>query len=91
VGKSTIEGYVSALEKGCRCIELDLWDGPDGEPVIYHGHTFTTEILARDVLRYGILPYAFKFSPYPLILSVESHLVISHFTTPFRLGSLKSS
>ena len=74
VGRSTIEGYISALEKGCRCIELDLWDGPDGEAVIYHGHTLTTEILAEHVLRHAIAPYAFKYSDYPLILSVESHL-----------------
>ena len=74
IGISSIEGYVSALERGCRCLELDLWDGMDGQPIIYHGHTKTTKLLARDVLAKGIKPFAFKFSPFPLILSVENHL-----------------
>ncbi|KAK5855254.1 hypothetical protein PBY51_005373 [Eleginops maclovinus] len=32
-GPSDISGYIRALKMGCRCVEVDVWDGPDGDPV----------------------------------------------------------
>ncbi|NXP58463.1 PLCD4 phosphodiesterase, partial [Chloropsis cyanopogon] len=49
-GHSSIEGYIRALKRGCRCLEVDCWDGPNGEPVVYHGHTFTSKIPFREVV-----------------------------------------
>jgi hypothetical protein len=48
---SSIEMYVRAFRLGCRCVELDIWDGPNGEPIIYHGYTLTSKILFSDILK----------------------------------------
>ncbi|KAF3836571.1 hypothetical protein F7725_029129 [Dissostichus mawsoni] len=47
-GPSSTEAYIKALMKSCRCVELDCWDGANGEPVIYHGYTLTSKVLFRD-------------------------------------------
>ncbi|KAJ2466056.1 1-phosphatidylinositol 4,5-bisphosphate phosphodiesterase delta-1, partial [Coemansia sp. RSA 2322] len=72
VGVASVECYVHALLRGCRCIELDCWDGRCGEPVVSHGHTFTTRILFEDII-IAVSQYAFAASPYPVILSFETH------------------
>lgn len=71
-GHSSVEGYIRALNRGCRCVEVDCWDGANGEPIVYHGHTFTSKILFKDVVS-AVANYAFKVSPYPVIMSIENH------------------
>ena len=52
---------------------MDCWDGPDNEPIVYHGYTLTTKINFKDILIDAIKPYAFHSSEFPVILSLENH------------------
>lgn len=51
---------------------VDTWDGPEMNPIIFHGRTLTTKIKFRDVLK-TIKEHAFISSVYPVILSIEDH------------------
>eukprot|EP00116_Pleurobrachia_bachei_P014558 sb/3474820/ len=74
--KSSVEAYIQVLLSGCKCVELDVF-GLNKKIMIFHGTIgvplFSTMIYAEDVLK-AIAMYAFKVSPYPLILSIENHL-----------------
>ncbi|EFB29352.1 hypothetical protein PANDA_010813, partial [Ailuropoda melanoleuca] len=72
LGPSDLWGYVSALVKGCRCLEIDCWDGSRNEPVVYHGYTLTSKLLFKTVIQ-AIQKYAFITSDYPVVLSLENH------------------
>ncbi|XP_069721284.1 1-phosphatidylinositol 4,5-bisphosphate phosphodiesterase eta-1 isoform X2 [Phaenicophaeus curvirostris] len=75
LSQSRAEMYARVLQDGCRCIEVDCWDGPDGEPVVHHGYTLTSKILFRDVAE-TVNKYAFIKNEFPVILSIENHCSI---------------
>lgn len=71
-GEASVEGYVNALGHGCRSVEIDCWDGKDGNPIVKHGFNIAPSIPFIDVI-HCINTHAFKASPYPVIISLETH------------------
>lgn len=71
-GPSDISGYIRALKMGCRCVEVDVWDGPDEEPVVCTGHTLSPPLALRCVIE-AIGKFAFVASDFPLIICIENH------------------
>ncbi|XP_074498392.1 1-phosphatidylinositol 4,5-bisphosphate phosphodiesterase eta-1 isoform X8 [Sebastes fasciatus] len=72
---SKTDMYAWVLQSGCRCVEVDCWDGPDGEPMVQHGYTLTSKIPFKSVIG-TINKYAFINNQYPVILSIENHCSI---------------
>ncbi|KAM5335540.1 1-phosphatidylinositol 4,5-bisphosphate phosphodiesterase eta-1 isoform 4-T6 [Glossophaga mutica] len=72
LSQSKVDMYARVLQEGCRCVEVDCWDGPDGEPVVHHGYTLTSKIPFRDVVE-TINRHAFVKNEFPVILSIENH------------------
>ncbi|ORY79528.1 PLC-like phosphodiesterase, partial [Protomyces lactucae-debilis] len=68
--EASVEPYIRALQRGCRCIEIDIWSDSAGVPEVRHGHSFTSPVSLESVLR-ATEKYAFIVSPWPLIVSIE--------------------
>ncbi|EOD16310.1 hypothetical protein EMIHUDRAFT_102904 [Emiliania huxleyi CCMP1516] len=62
--------YSRQLIQGCRCLEIDIWNGKDGEPEVTHGYTLVNNVKLRKVLE-QIKKFAFKTSELPVILSLD--------------------
>lgn len=79
---STVEMYMNALYRGCRSVELDVWDGerdPTDKvpiPVVKHGHTMTSKIPFADILKSIKVFLNFNPDSFPIILSLENHASI---------------
>ncbi|CAF3899610.1 unnamed protein product [Rotaria sp. Silwood2] len=74
-GPSSADGFIHALRRGCRCLELHCFDGSDGQPLIHNG-TLTSRIPLSEALQV-ISNYGFEKTNYPLILCMEIQCSIS--------------
>jgi phosphatidylinositol phospholipase C, delta len=78
---SSVEMYMRALRRGCKCLELDCYDGEKGReciPVVFHGHTLTSKLLFADIIRCVKNYIDGHPNTYPIILSLENHCSHPH-------------
>uniref|UniRef100_A0A7E4VQ00 Phosphoinositide phospholipase C n=1 Tax=Panagrellus redivivus TaxID=6233 RepID=A0A7E4VQ00_PANRE len=79
-GPSSVDGYISALKRSCRFIELDVWEPSEHDDVdelmIYHGGTDTSKLPLTAALT-TISELAFEHSNYPLLIRLEQHLSLA--------------
>eukprot|EP00571_Detonula_confervacea_P010115 CAMPEP_0172305222 /NCGR_PEP_ID=MMETSP1058-20130122/6551_1 /TAXON_ID=83371 /ORGANISM="Detonula confervacea, Strain CCMP 353" /LENGTH=873 /DNA_ID=CAMNT_0013016751 /DNA_START=79 /DNA_END=2700 /DNA_ORIENTATION=- len=70
---SSVEMYVVAMQRGCKCLELDCWDDSVGYPIVYHGYTITSKIPFQDIIT--CVKHYVDDNPdtLPIILSLENH------------------
>lgn len=79
-GRADLGGLIRALQTGCRCLELGVTDGPEGEPLLgvdhgtdgkhhhhHHHHHHHGSVTLRSALEV-VNKYAFLTSQYPLLL-----------------------
>ncbi|GBG27438.1 1-phosphatidylinositol 4,5-bisphosphate phosphodiesterase zeta-1 [Hondaea fermentalgiana] len=70
--RSSSEAIKRALLLGVRMIELDAWEGEDGEPIVTHGHTLVVPTTFEACIAV-VREVAFFKTKYPLILTIENH------------------
>eukprot|EP01053_Blabericola_migrator_P007295 Blabericola_migrator_1__7294@NODE_370_length_9282_cov_84_124688_g17_i4_p1_GENE_NODE_370_length_9282_cov_84_124688_g17_i4NODE_370_length_9282_cov_84_124688_g17_i4_p1_ORF_typecomplete_len734_score86_02PIPLCX/PF00388_19/1_1e03PIPLCX/PF00388_19/7_1e24PIPLCY/PF00387_19/1_4e04PIPLCY/PF00387_19/2e19C2/PF00168_30/2_5e07EFhand_like/PF09279_11/0_14_NODE_370_length_9282_cov_84_124688_g17_i433335534 len=68
-GLKAVDHLIDVLIQGVRCLEFELWDGPDGLPIIYIS-TQRDEFISFDSILHIVRDYGFVTSRYPLILSL---------------------
>ncbi|KAF7830945.1 phosphoinositide phospholipase C 2-like [Senna tora] len=65
---------ITALKRGVRVIELDIWPNQAKNDVdVLHGRTLTAPVELIKCLK-SIKEYAFVASEYPLVITLEDHL-----------------
>lgn len=77
-GKTSAEGYATALKTGARCIEIDAWDDDTNpeEPKVTHGFTLVSRIPFRAVcetVRDVVDAESAQPNPAPVLISLENH------------------
>lgn len=78
IGSGGTEVIATALQRGCRVIELDVYnEDTSGRlahkgPVVKHGEALTSAVTFAHCIA-AIQKHAFETSPYPVIITIENH------------------
>lgn len=65
--------YLAALQRGVRCLELDVWDDTHQQPVVARCRNSKSSIPVQTVLK--VIRYFLNQNPFtcPIILKIENH------------------
>jgi hypothetical protein len=72
INNSSTLCFYEALKMGVRCLEVEVWDGSEGEPIVAPKADLSRMLLFEEVVR-CVGKWAFRFSDYPLIFCIENH------------------
>jgi hypothetical protein len=74
------DGVLSALQRGCRCIEVMVFDNASKEPVVCRSPSeainpkeYTTFVSMVKKMKIFMRTYASDAALYPIVLSIENH------------------
>jgi len=72
---SSVEMYAAALQRGCKCLEIDCWDSDSktNNPMVYHGYTVTSKIPFDEIISCVKAYVDANPETLPIILSLENH------------------
>ena len=62
----------NVLQLGVRVVELDVWDGPNGVPLVTHGKVACKATTFEECVQV-LKKHAFESTRYPCIIAIENH------------------